>query len=275
MTVQSLHILVDNRCVDQRLAFEHGWSVWLDLGPDGGWLWDTGQTGRMLDNAALLGLDPATARGVALSHGHYDHTGGLRALCDKGFDGPIIGHAAILARRYSRRGESTYRAAGMDELWPDGGPSNLRPVRDVCTIAPGLTFVTDIVRRPGAFEATANLFRDTAGRETDTVPDDACLVIDGARGPLVLLGCCHSGLANTLHHLRARLGLTRVTTVVGGLHLATAPTSALRETRDALAAFDVQRVHAGHCTGEAALSWLREHSRSAFEPSGAGLRITP
>lgn len=275
MTVASLHILADNRCVDSELSFEHGWSVWLDMGRGVGWLWDTGQTSLFLDNAACLGIDPATARGVALSHGHYDHVGGLRALCDKGFAGPIIGHGSIFSKRYSRRGEATYRAAGMDELWPEGAPAGLRPVGDVVELAPGLTFVTDIARRPGAFAATANLFLDTAGQVTDTVPDDACLVIDGQNGPLVLLGCCHSGLANTLHHLRKRLGLTQVATVVGGLHLGTAPQTALEETRDALDAFGVQRIFAGHCTGETATGWLREQCRGAVEASGGGLRIRP
>lgn len=274
MSRTTLSILTDNRAADPTLGFEHGWSVLVDLGEGGRWLWDTGQTGLFLENARALGLDPLGCDGVALSHGHHDHAGGLPALLSAGFTGPLVGHPDMLSRRYSRRDGSTYRSIGMGDGRLPLPPSGFSPETDSRELAPGLTFVTGIVRRPGAFTATTDLFRDTAGQEPDPVPDDACLVIDGSRGPVLLLGCCHSGLGNTLAHLRARLGLTTVEAVIGGLHLAKAPDWALDETLAALAAYGVARVFPGHCTGEAGIARLERDFPGQTAITGAGTRLT-
>lgn len=273
MSLHAIRILMDNRAEDATLASEHGWSAWLDLGPDGAWLWDTGQTGLFLENAAAMGIDPLAATGVALSHGHHDHAGGLPALLERGFAGPVVGHPGLLTLRYSRRGPSSFRSIGMGDGRLKGCPFDFAPAPDVRELAPGLAFVAGIDRRPGAFTATANLFCDTAGLVPDTVPDDACLVADTARGPLVLLGCCHAGLGNTLSHVRRRLGLASVDTVVGGLHLAGAPAAALEEAVSALHEGGVKRLFAGHCTGDAALGALRRNFSGETIPTGSGLWI--
>ena len=84
MGAAAIHVLADNRSEADALAFEHGWSAWIDCGADGCILWDTGQTGVFLQNARILGMDPVGARCVALSHGHHDHAGGLAALLAAG-----------------------------------------------------------------------------------------------------------------------------------------------------------------------------------------------
>lgn len=91
---------------------------------------------------------------------------------------------------------------------------------------------------------------DPQGATPDAVADDACLVLEGTAGPSLVLGCCHSGLANSLACARERLGVTRVHTVLGGLHLYQAGPDALDETARALTDFGVQRLIAGHCTGQ-------------------------
>jgi len=275
MSVAALRILVDNRSALPELDFEHGWSVWVDMGPDGAWLWDTGQTGLFLDNAAALGIDPLSARGVALSHGHYDHAGGLPTLLDRGFAGQVVAHPGVLALRYSRRGPSVYRSAGLGDGRLAAGIPGLLATEDVRELAPGLTFVAGIARRPGFSTATANLFHDTAGHTPDTVVDDACLLIHGPKGPVALLGCCHSGLANTLLHLRARLGVETVDAVIGGLHLGGASEAALAETRDVLLAFKVKRLFAGHCTGETGMAYLQKHLSGETAATGCGMVLVP
>jgi 7,8-dihydropterin-6-yl-methyl-4-(beta-D-ribofuranosyl)aminobenzene 5'-phosphate synthase len=269
-----LRILVDNQSDRADLPFEHGWSVWVELGRRKAWLWDVGQTGLFAQNARVLGLDPTRAAGVALSHGHHDHAGGLPTLLSLGYAGPVVGHPGILARRYSRRGGATFRSVGMgDGRLPDPLPGFV-PETGVRVLAPGLTFVAGILRRPGNFQATQHLFRDTAGQHPDDVPDDACLVIEGKKGPAVLLGCCHAGLANTLAHVRQVLGLASIATVIGGLHLAGAPRQAVAETADALAAAGVGAVHPGHCTGHDALKALAGLFPGRIAPTGCGQRLT-
>jgi 7,8-dihydropterin-6-yl-methyl-4-(beta-D-ribofuranosyl)aminobenzene 5'-phosphate synthase len=90
---------------------------------------------------------------------------------------------------------------------------------------------------------------------------------------LLVLGCCHSGLANTLHHIRDVLGLKAIHAVLGGLHLLTAPESALRETAGVLRDYRVERVYPCHCTGEQAGQFLREHLPGKVFDVGTGTVI--
>lgn len=268
-------ILSDNRSLDDRLAFEHGWSAWIDAGPAGCLLWDTGQTGVFLDNARTLGVDPTTARAVGLSHGHHDHAGGLPELLAAGYAGPVHGHPDVLLRRYSRRDSATFRSIGMGDGRLAGGFPGFAPMPDVRELLPGVTMLAAISRLPGNHTATDNLFRDTAGNIPDDVPDDAFLVIDGVDGPLVLLGCCHAGLANSLARVRSRLGISRIAAVAGGLHLGGASRQALAQAVKSLKAFGVKRLYPGHCTGQAGLDYLREHFPGEVTESGCGLVIRP
>lgn len=269
----TLRILADNRSDRSDLGAEHGWSVWLDLGPHGCWLWDTGQSWLFAENARACDIDVRRAAGLALSHGHHDHAGGLPMLLSASFCGLMVGHPDIFSRRYSLHGSKTYRSIGMgDGRLPARLPGFVLE-SGVRRLAPGLTFVTGIARDPGRYEATTNLYRDTASRTHDAVPDDACLVIEGRDGPMVLLGCCHAGLANTLEHLRQTLGIAAVNAVAGGLHLAAAPAHALAETLQALETFGVKRIHPGHCTGTTALDALQRHFHGRIEPTGCGQRI--
>lgn len=268
-----LTILVDNTSADPRLGQEWGLAAEVAL-PDGQrWLWDAGASPMFLEHARTLGIPAAQADGIAISHGHYDHTGGLAALLRAGFDGPIVAHPDFDVARFSVHG-------APESARPIGNPQDMpRPLPHLVTaadhreLAPGLTFVTDIRRRPGLFSAVDGFHLDRDGREPDPVRDDALLVIEAAGERAVVLGCCHSGLTNSLEHLRERFGFEHVDLVAGGLHLVHADDAAIEETRDAIERFGVQRVHAGHCTGEAAIEALRRGLGDRIRPLGSGRSI--
>jgi 7,8-dihydropterin-6-yl-methyl-4-(beta-D-ribofuranosyl)aminobenzene 5'-phosphate synthase len=268
-----LTILVDNTSADARLGQEWGLAAAIDL-PDGErWLWDTGASPMFLDHARTLGIAPEAADGLALSHGHYDHTGGLAALLESGFDAPVVAHPAFDASRFSiHEPGGPARPIGNPDEMPRPLP-HLLGVSDARELAPGLTFVTEIRRRPGRFSAVSGFYRDPGGREADTVPDDALLVVEAGDRTGVILGCCHAGLANSLDHLNERLGIERVDVVVGGLHLVHADAEEIAESAEALERFGVHRVYAGHCTGEAAIAALRDRLGDRVLPLGSGREI--
>jgi len=255
MPQRRIDVLCDNETSGPACACEWGLSLAIDLGqgPDGGglWLWDTGQTDLFLKNAAALGIDVTKARGLALSHGHFDHTGGVRALLAAGFAGAIHAHPACACDRYAE-GKDAPRHIGPPALLPP-----FIPAGPVTELAPGLTLITDIPRAPGRFQAVQGFSYDTKGLEPDNVPDDAFLVLDTDKGPVVILGCCHSGLANSLACASQRLGHVAFRAVLGGLHLYKAAADAVEETAQALTHFGVRRLVAGHCTGPDRLLALR------------------
>lgn len=248
-------VLCDNETSRPDCGCEWGLALAVDLGEAGLWLWDAGQTGLFLSNARALGVDVTRARGLALSHGHYDHTGGLEALLAEGFAGPVYGHASCPVERYGLYPDDPTRPP--KRIGPPAALPRLVAVAEAAELTPGLTLVTGIPRLPGRFQAVQNFAYDQAGCQPDPVPDDAFLVMDSQRGPVVILGCCHSGLANSLDAARRRLGLGSIHAVLGGLHLFQAGPEPIAETAAALREHDVQVLIAGHCTGPDRLAALR------------------
>ncbi len=264
-----LVVLVDDTPYVADMEYEHGLSMAIHL-PEGLWLWDAGGSGAVKRNGARLGVDFAKVRGIALSHGHYDHNSGLPALRAAGVTARIWAHPRALLPRYKQLQNGGAREIG----WRGGLEDDaLLPVQGAAQLTPHCSMFSDIPRREGCFQAIRNFYDDAACTVPDTVPDDAALVVHGERGPALVLGCCHSGLVNTLEEVRRQTGLDSLHTVIGGLHLAQGPHSAVDDTVEALRAFDVRRVFAGHCTGGDALTTLRRALSGRCQDLGAGRRI--
>ncbi len=264
----TVHVLVDNTTAVSGLVAEHGLALALEFGQGELWLWDTGKGSALLENARTMGLDIGRAKGLALSHGHHDHTGGLPALAEAGFVGPVLAHPHVLRGRYRCSGGAVLREIG----WR-GGDADIVATRGSQELRPGLTLHTDISRRSGSFQAVEHFFFDQRCSAPDMVEDDAFLLVQGARGSAVILGCCHAGLGNSLAALAQRTGLDRVETVIGGLHLFEAPPWAVEEAVEVLRVWQVKRVYAGHCTGEAALRRMASSLPGVVRPLGSGLRV--
>ncbi|MGE4506551.1 MAG: MBL fold metallo-hydrolase [Desulfovibrionaceae bacterium] len=274
-----LTVLVDNERPPQpgdappgespALASEWGLAMALERPSDGAlWLWDAGASPCIITNAASLGVDLSRARGLALSHGHWDHTGGILALLRAGFRGPVYLHPAGLSKRWhvDPQGPGAKgKARRVEEIGIREELPPTTPVRGVVELDEGLHLLTDVPRLPGNREAVDHFFFDAAGTRPDRVEDDAFLVVRSPEGEAaVILGCCHSGLANSLEHMRGTLGIDKVSTLVGGLHLYEADEIALEQAVEAVKRFGIRRIFAGHCTGRLGVEFLRR----GLEPLG-------
>ena len=219
-------------------------------------LFDTGQSGTvLLHNLELLGVDPATIDGLAISHAHYDHTGGLRALLERVRPGiPLYANPDLFRERFSQR-EGEPRSVGLSMTREDLAARltlNLSAVPQ--EIVPGVWTTGEISDRAEPEGSSAyHLVRGDDSFVTDPYRDDMALVLEMGDRLALLCGCCHAGLLNTLAHAR-RIFERPIVIIAGGLHLTSATAEYLQRVGDVLAETEsVERVYPNHCTGEAAL----------------------
>lgn len=241
-------------------------------------LLDTGKSISAVHNADVLGIDLKRIDRIILSHGHFDHTGGLRQLllrmrCEV----EIVAHPDVWGAQYHRRSGERERYIGIPfarrELEGLGARFNLtaEPVR----ISAGIMTTGEIPMVTGFESIDPNLYVEEAGGwQPDRLRDDMALVISTGLGLVVVLGCAHRGIINTLYHAQQLTGVTAIHTVVGGSHLMSASEEQLWLTIAALKELDVQRLGLCHCTGLPAASLLARELGDRFFFNNAGTRIT-
>jgi len=223
-------------------------------------LFDAGQTDLVVRNALAMGIDLSNLDSIVLSHGHYDHTGGLSAVLDQ-----LVGeveiylHPAALEPKYKLTVDKESVDIGMSDKAIESiktarGISSCNWVERPTTVAEVLT-ATGYVRRRNDFEDTGGAFYiDADCKEKDIMADDQSVFFDSSDGVVVVLGCCHSGIVNTLDYVVELAGRDKIYAVIGGMHLLRAKDDRLEKTMEAFQKYDVQMIGPAHCTGMKAVA---------------------
>lgn len=255
------------------LLGEHGFACLIDC-PAGRLLFDTGRGLALLHNLATLGIDPESIDAIVLSHGHDDHTGGLLPLLRTIGPRPVYAHPGIFGERYFVK-DGERRAIGLtvDRHELEAAGARFRELDELTEIAEGLWFSGEIARVSPVEHGDPCLVRPQAtdgGLVPDTFADDAALAIQTSRGLVVLLGCAHAGLINTLEHFTRYLEKRRLHAVIGGTHLGPVGEPQFRATLNYLETLDPVRIGVGHCTGQLRAALLQERfpERVFFVPVG-------
>lgn len=273
MTTTGIHItaIVDNMARPDLLA-EHGLSFWIETAKTKV-LFDTGQGPALSHNAARLNIRLDEAQAVVLSHGHYDHTGGLPHVLGQNSHAPVLLHPAALHPRFSRHADRTMHAIGMRpeivQSLKDLGPRIVWTTKPV-EIAPGI-HATGPIPRATSFENTGgDFFLDTEGKVSDPIPDDQALWLETPEGVIVILGCAHSGVVNTLNYIARLTGAQAFHAVIGGMHLNKASPARMAATAEAFSRYKAALIAPGHCTGPAATVFLSEQLPGRVKPCRSG-----
>jgi len=145
--------------------------------------------------------------------------------------------------------------------------------REPQEIAPGVWLTGEVPRVNGYEDVGGPLFLDEAMRRSDPILDDQSLFLVGREGTVVVLGCAHAGLVNTLEHIRTLTHGAPIHTVVGGMHLLNAGERRLAETVAALRRLGVQRLGPNHCTGPAATALFWREFPGCCMQCCAGTRL--
>ncbi|NLV42014.1 MAG: MBL fold metallo-hydrolase [Candidatus Hydrogenedentes bacterium] len=271
----NITLLVDN-LAREGLAVEHGFAVLVEAGGRR-ILFDTGQTGAVLGaNADALGADLSGVEAVVLSHGHYDHTGGVPLALARAPRAAVWCHPGVFVPRWSLR-DGQPREIGMPPAAREAltalPAGQLRRVTAPVLATPGV-WITGPVPRGNPYEDTGGpFFLDPEGTKPDLLPDDLSLWMETPEGVVVLTGCCHAGLMNTLMLTRNRTGGRPLRALIGGFHLVNAGEQRMARTLETLRTLNPAAIVPCHCTGEAAVQVLQEAFGEKATPGAAGMTL--
>jgi len=272
----SITVLVENTANQGGLLAEHGLAFWIERS-NRRILFDTGQGIALAHNADKLGIDLSAVDTVVLSHGHYDHTGGLAAALPHFSRATIYAHVAAFQDRFVQHAETGVRSvrSPVESFgWLKPRVERVVPTCGDPVELSGGTWLTGQIPRRNDFEDTGGaFFLDVACTQPDPIIDDQALCVDTRDGLVVLLGCAHAGVVNTLDHICALTGERRICAVVGGMHLLHADQRRMEQTVRRLRELDVRRVGLAHCTGLAAMAQLYHEWPNRCFHSVVGTRI--
>ncbi len=265
-----VQILTDNRSFGPDIETEHGLSIYIRADID--ILLDTGQTALYIKNAAQMGIDITKAKYIVLSHGHYDHCGGLPAYpAGNGFPTVFIRRDAFV-KRYSIHG-SERRDVGIpwrreEILWLK---DNLVLTGKHTLIAPGIHILGDIPRTCSFEDAPKGFVLEKEGRDVpDRIEDEQMLVIETPRGLVIFLGCSHPGVINCIQYAKDYFPNQSIHAVIGGMHLSDAAEERARKTAECLMEMEVGTTFPLHCTGLAAILEIKRILKDRCAVLGAG-----
>jgi 7,8-dihydropterin-6-yl-methyl-4-(beta-D-ribofuranosyl)aminobenzene 5'-phosphate synthase len=277
--------LCENSVTAVNFLGEWGLSVLISIGDQYKLLFDTGHGRTILHNADVLGINLSDIEGIVLSHGHNDHTGGLKSVLerihylqpDKKID--ILCHPEAVKPKYVKNSieKDFYYAAipfSLDELERWGAKFKYSKTP---------TWLTENIASSGEIPLVNNVeqvteicyLKDNDHFYADPVVDDQALFIITNLGLIVILGCAHRGMINTIQHARKVTGVAEVYMVMGGTHLVSASKERLDFTISQLKEIGVRKIGLSHCTGLRSAAYFDNHfPNTAFFYNNAGTVLT-
>jgi len=230
-------------------------------------LFDTGaRPGTVRDNAKELGVDLSDVDEVVLSHHHDDHVGGLVTLRRSfmqtrpgALSRAHVGAGIFLARLDAKGRPENSMPAIRSEYQELGGQfvEHDGPVQ----LWPGVWLTGPVPRtNPERNWSGSNRIETSNGLIEDTLPEDQSLVVDTPKGLVLVSGCGHAGVVNTLEYARRQVRTAPVLAAIGGFHLFPADDAKLDWTADKLRDFGLAHLLGAHCTGIEAVYRLRQRA---------------
>jgi 7,8-dihydropterin-6-yl-methyl-4-(beta-D-ribofuranosyl)aminobenzene 5'-phosphate synthase len=265
-----------DRKIDQPLLAEHGLSLFLEITHQGvtdSFLLDTGSTSLTVGyNAEKLGINLRKLKGIFLSHNHKDHTTGLEDVLAITGPVPVFIHPYGFYTKWVKSRPSRLdknRLAELGAMWrAEEGPQPMAP----------FLWTTGPIARTTDFEEIIGLSdrkveKEGVMEEESFLDDGAVLMKVKGKGLVIVTGCAHSGIVNTIRHCQKLGGNDKIHAVIGGFHLTQAPPERLTKTIQALKEKQICCLAPSHCTGFEAMAAIRQACSESFVIPSVGTRI--
>jgi len=274
-TENIITVVCDNSINRPGIIGEHGFSVLIER-DNKRYLFDTGPGMSLPLNLKTMGRDLQGVEKIFISHGHYDHTGGLKWSIGQIGNVEVIAHSAMFSKHLSARlggakGAKKYIGCQFtkDELESLG--ATFRFLDQTKEVAPGVWFITGIDRKPDQVPLDTHLFIQKDDTFiNDPVEDDSSLLLETDGPPVLLLGCSHAGVLNILDHVREKMEIKKLRAILGGTHLMFFGLEEIPRVIEKFEEFSIDFVGVSHCTGIQASIELAKHFGDRFMVASAG-----
>ncbi|HOK88135.1 MAG TPA: MBL fold metallo-hydrolase [Fervidobacterium sp.] len=250
-----VQVLIENVVYSRNLVAEHGLSLLVqrtgmnDMQNDK-LLIDTGQSGGFLRNAKSMGIEIRQIGKAVLSHGHYDHTGGVRALLEENKNVQVYARKGILDKKYAIRRNGEVEEIGFDSGVYDVYKDNFILIEGDTEIEDGIFVITDTdMIYDNEFTTKGFLVEKGGEMIKDSFSDEVFVVVKEKDGINVITGCSHTGILNILETAGRRFAGSKIKSVVGGFHLRGMPEAEILELAQKMKEFEIGRICTCHCTG--------------------------
>ena len=247
-------ILCEN-LVGKRVGLgEHGFSAFIET-DRGDYLFDTGGGRSIVANSLTLDKDLRTVRKIFLSHGHYDHTGGLPEVLKLKGNVDVHAHPQVFLDRMAmleENGKETKRFIGIPykKGYLESLGANFISNSDFVEVEKGMFLTGEVPRKTSFEKPDPRLFSQINGKtEPDLFLDDQSLIMESEKGLILILGCAHSGMINIINHVIKKTGKSNFYGILGGTHLDFLTPEQLEESINVLNQLKIERIGVSHCTG--------------------------
>ena len=268
--------LVENTVAQtgKNLIGEHGLSFLIEI-ENHKILFDTGQKLALSHNAKVMDISLGEIDSVVISHGHYDHTGGLQSLLQHQDDFKLYAHPNVFNEKVKGANDNyKYIGIPVEKKLLDEKKVRLKLIKKPVQISSGV-ITTGEIPLENDFEEVGSTFflKKNSGITADTLNDEQALILDTCRGLVVLVGCSHRGVINTLNHVVTLTGKNKIYALMGGLHLQKASGSKLKKIIGHLREYGLERIGVGHCTGTNALIALSNEFKDKVFLNAVGNKL--
>lgn len=253
-------ILTDDRVSKRGLFAEHGLSLWIEKS-DKAILFDTGQSSVFCHNAKAMGINLEAADYIVISHGHYDHCGGLQHFPYGSKTPGIYIHPDAFTRKLASNDKNkSFREIGIPwaiskQNWIE---ERIVYTKQSLMLESGIMIYGEIPCSNTFEEASKNLYVDKDGRMIcDIMEDEQMLVIEDDGEIAVFLGCSHTGVINSLNYVQKLFPDKRIKLLVAGMHLGDVTPERLQMTIQHILDMNIRMVVPLHCTGFAAMCEMK------------------